>query len=260
MSETGTPPSEDVGPGKEIANAPPNEPPSAGRLWSFALGAGIVAGLLSWGAGELAKGAFQPRLFEVVVLQMKMTQSTTLSENAAMLKNATLAFGLLGLLSGLVSGLAGGLAGRSSVRTLIAALSGGALGGMVGVGASLALIPQFFRQLVPDPNEMLLPMLIHGGIWAPISAVAGAALAFGCGADRRILRAVVGAALGACLGTVLYHGIASTFFPESGYAEPLAATSAVRLLSRMLVTVLAALGAWRAIVSSPHRATPARSD
>jgi hypothetical protein len=233
--------------------------PARRRTWTSALLAGVAAGLAAWLAGEAAQGAFRPRLFEVVILQQKVIQSTTLSENAAALKNAALSFGILGLVTGLAMGLAGGLSGRCPSRALVAGLGGAAIGGLVGVGASLALLPLFFRQLIPDPNEVLLPVLIHGGIGAAIGAVGGAAMAVGLGAYGRLHRAILGGALGACLATVLFHVLASSFFPDSSYTEPQAASSVVRLLSRMLGTVLIAAGTARALVHRhPAKPTPAR--
>jgi hypothetical protein len=80
-------------------------------------------------------------------------------------------------------------------------------------------------------------------------------MAVGLGAYGRLVRAILSGALGACLGTVLFHVLASSFFPDSSYTEPLAATSVVRLLARMLVTVLIAVGTARALL--PHdRAKP----
>jgi hypothetical protein len=225
-------------------------------VWGIAVAAAVVAGLVSWLAGELALNAFQPRLFKIQVLGgATFVQPTTQSQNAADFKNATLAYAILGGMTGLAMGLAGGLAGRSILRGVIAGLGAAAIGAVVGTFASVALLRYFHRGHVPDPNDMSSPILVNAGIWMAIGAVGGLALAIGMSCARRAPQAVLGACLAACLGAVLFQLLAATLFPESGYAEPIASSSTVRLLAKLLVTVLVAAGAVLAV--QPHVQSPA---
>jgi len=216
------------------------------QVWAITLAGGVVAGLVSWVGGELAHGAFKPRLVQVVLMfgQTVMRPSASTS-NAADVKNAALAFAILGGVTGLVMGFAGGLACRSPWRGVIVGLGAQALGALVGALASLALVPLFHRELVPDLNDLLSPIMIHAGIWTGIGAVGGLAFGVGMGCGRRLLRPIGGACLGAVLAAVVFHVVSGGLFPDSGYTGPVATSSLVRLMAMLLVTVLVAAGAAR---------------
>jgi hypothetical protein len=227
------------------------------RVWAIALAGGVVAGLVSWLAGESAYGAFRPKLFKVVIMQSTHFTPTMQSMNDADLKNATVAFAILGGVTGLVMGFAGGLAGRSVSRGVIVGLGAQALGGLVGALASLALVPLFYRQLVPDTNDLLSPIMIHAGVWMAIGAVGGLAFGIGLRCGRNLLGAVGGACLGACLATVVYHLLSASLFLDSGSTEPVATSPLVRLLAMLLVPVFVATGAARgALGRGPLKASP----
>jgi hypothetical protein len=169
------------------------------------------------------------------------------SQAAADLANATLAFTLLGGVTGLILGFAGGLCGRSPVRGAIVGLAGLAAGATVGGLASKILVPLFFRGLVPDRNDLLTPIMIHGGICMAIGAVAGLAFAIGMGCWRRLPDAIAGACFGALLAMFLFHALSGTLFPMSGSTEPVANTWIVRLMATVLTPVLVAVGAARGV-------------
>ena len=86
------------------------------QIWAIALAAGLGAGLLCFIAGELAYEAFQPRLFKVEGPGMVSMQPSVESQHAADLKNAAVAFAILGCVTALAMGFAGGVAGRSTGR------------------------------------------------------------------------------------------------------------------------------------------------
>jgi len=221
-------------------------PRGQAEVWAVALAAGVAAGLVSWVGGELAHGAFKPQLVQVVGnFGQKVMLPTRSTLNAADLKNATLAFAVLGGVTGLVMGIAGGVAGRSALHGVVVGLGAQVLGVLVGALASLALVPLFHRDFVPDTNDLLSPIMIHAGIWAAIGAVGGLAFAIGMRRGRRLLNAIGGACLGAILATVVFHVLSGALFPDSGSTEPVATSSFVRLLAMLLVTVLVAPGAAR---------------
>lgn len=229
---------------------------SPGLFHAIALACGLAAGLLAWAAGEAAYGAFKAKLFRQQQLLQVVIESTNASENEAEYKNATLAYALLGAATGLLLGFGGGLAARAPARGAAVGIAAALLGSMLGAGTSQGLLPLFFRNHVPDPNDLATPLLIHGGIWGSIGLVGGAAFAVGLGArPPQVLRAAIGGGLGAVLGTVLFHVLGGALFGEdSGVTSPLADESLARLLGRLLIPLLAAVGASRAIDSRPDPA------
>jgi hypothetical protein len=166
------------------------------------------------------------------------------SQRAAELKNAALVFAILGGVTGFAMGLAGGLAVRASARGLKVGLVALVAGALVGTLASLGLVPLFYRELIPDTNDLLTPILIHGGIWTAIGAVGGIAFAIGTGMSKKqFADSIAGACFGAVLATILYHMLAAAVFPAAKSTEAVANTAVVRFLAMSLVPILIAIGA-----------------
>jgi hypothetical protein len=123
------------------------------HIWAIALVTGVAAGLLAWLTGELAHGFFRPRLYKVEVIALGTTwQPSRESQFAADLRNTALAFAILGCATGLAMGFAGGLASGLPARGVVVGLAALAVGALVGALASIALVPIFYRRLVPDSN------------------------------------------------------------------------------------------------------------
>lgn len=194
---------------------------SPATVWAIALGFGLAAGILSWIVGEFTLNAFKPKTFTVTVLTQTFILPTTESVNVSDFKNATLAFAIFGSIVGLTMGLAGGIASRSMARGITVGIGGVALGGMVGTLASILLLRLYYRGHVPDPNDLLTPITVHGGIWTAIGAVGGLAYGVSVGAGRRLPQAIEGACVGAFFATVLFHVVSGVFFPESRFAHPI---------------------------------------
>lgn len=276
-----TPPS--TTPGDTPTAAPPANQdgrPGLNRIWAIALASGLVAGLLAWGAGELTRGIFEARKFKVQVLLQTFIQTTTQSQKAADLKNATLAFAILGTATGLALGLGGGLAGRSWPRALTAGVGLGAIGGLLTALATMALLSLASRSWIPDPNDLITPLLIHSGIALIVGAAGGAAFGLGLGRLRGLPRIVEFACLGAILGTVLFHLLGAAILRDTdtlsrnfqgliyiqntesinpGSATPSALddSTVVRLLARLLIPVLVGGGAaWGATSRGVSAAKP----
>jgi hypothetical protein len=225
------------------SSPPGSRPRSNGQVWTIALAFGLMAGLFAWGAEEATYGLFRPQLFRVVILRMPSLQPSRESQNAADIKNATLAFAFLGCLTGLAMGFAGGVAGRSTVRGVVVGVAAMLLGGLIAAGTSLVLLPAFFRQLVPDPSDLLTPIMIHGGIWGAIGALGGLAFAIGMGRGRRVVDAIIGACFGTLLATIVFHFSGEMLFPNSRSFDALATLPIVRLMAMVSVSVLLAVGA-----------------
>lgn len=231
-------------------------PLSRSRIWAIALGAGVAAGFVAWLAGELFHDFFRPRLHEVQALGIKALKPSKESLNAASLANGTLADGLLGGMIGLALGLAGGLACRSPLRGIKVGIPSLLAGAIVAAVGSIALIPLLSRGLVPDTNDLLTPILIHGGIWMAIGAVGGAAFAWGMNRRRQIAVAAGAACVGGFLASVLYHLIDAGVFPDSDPTEPISKSALVRSLSMLLPALFIAVGSARGSLERERGASP----
>jgi hypothetical protein len=223
------------------------------RSWTILLAAGLVAGLVAWVAGEWTHGHFRARTYSVEVMGIKSMQPSRESQKAADIANAALASAILGSMTALTMGLAGGLTVRAPWRGAIVGLGAQVVGAFAAAGASLALIPIFFRQLVPDSNDLLTPILIHGGIWTAIGVVGGIAFAAGMNSWRHLPAAVFFACVGAFTASIIFHVLTGMLFPHSSSAEPVGGSAVVRLLATSLVTVLVAIGVAQGTLVRPLR-------
>jgi hypothetical protein len=181
------------------------------------------------------------------------------SQRVADTMNAMLAFAILGGTTGLFMGLAGGLAGRSPARGVVAGLGGTLFGAAFTVPASMSFLPFFYRSLVPDANDLLTPILIHGGIWMAIGAVGGLAFSVGISRGRHLLNAAIAACFGAFVASVIYHLLGGFLVLDSSAAELLANSAVLRLLAMLLVTVLVAVGAARGSLGRVWTKSPSGS-
>jgi hypothetical protein len=207
------------------------------RLWLLGLAAGIVAGIVSWLLGEPLVEHFKPKLHTVekygVVNQLPTAESLIATE----IGNAALAFAILGGSLGLGLGLVGGLA-RGNVRAgLSAAGVGAVLGAVAGMAASYCLIPVFQARFDMVEQDLMIPLLTQGGIWAAVGAMGGLALGIGLGGWDRMARCVAGGLLGGVLGTVVYELAGAFVFPLDKTYQPLSETASSRLLARLAVTL-----------------------
>jgi hypothetical protein len=223
------------------------------------LSAAVAAGLISWLGGEAAHGFFKPRLF-VVHLRGGGTslQPSIGSLRAAEFKNAALASGILGAVIALAMSFAGGLVSGAPARGAMIGLGLQALGALASVLATVALLPLLHRHPVPDPNDLLTPLVVQAGIWMTIGAVAGMSFVIGSRNLRHLAHAVVAGGLAAVLAAVLDHLFIAGLFPDSGRTTMLDITSVHRLIALLTVTILIAAGAARAAMQGmPPHAKPA---
>ncbi|MDG3005000.1 hypothetical protein [Paludisphaera mucosa] len=237
--------------------------PRSAQVWAWALAGGGLAGLASWLAGEYLLGWFVAEIAPEPpggggggprgLVVADFTAMTT-----ALVRNAALAFGLLGGLMGLLLGIAGGMI-RSSPRAGAAAgLAGSALGVAAGVGASLGILP-FYARILNRPEMMDVEILYAIGalglVWGAIGAAGGAAFGFGMGGVRRAALGVVGGFLGGMLGAAAYELLAAAAFPLDGTTQPISNSRESRLLARALVALFTSAGIAAFVV--PTRFEPA---
>jgi hypothetical protein len=230
------------------------------RAWALALTAGLIAGFASWLIGETFHGRFKPPVHATSRrLSHAELKSQFMADQAAQGLEATVAFGSLGAVLGLALGLAGGAARRSARTALIAAIVGSILGGTAGAAMTHVLLQVYFRILNPDNNDLVLAILIQGGIWSVIGAVGGAAFGIGLGDRSRAVRAFLGGLLGGIAGMLVYEMIGAVAFPLDWTSDPLSATWGTRLFARLALTTFASAGAVRGALDPVRGASRAPS-
>jgi hypothetical protein len=131
---------------------------------------------------------------------------------------------------------------RGSVRwASLAAVIGLVLGGAAAVGTAGLTLPIYYEHL--KFNDLTYSLLVHGGTWTATGGAAGLAFGLGMGGWGRMLRCLLGGAGAALLAAVIYEFVGIVRFPLAMTDRPLAKTWEMRLLARLLVALLAAVGA-----------------
>ncbi len=122
---------------------------------------------------------------------------------------------------------------------------------------SLALLPAYnaYKQRHPDEafRDLVLPLLVHAGIWSAAGAAGGLAFGLGLGERSPLLRTVLGGLVGAAVGAMAYELIGASAFPAARTAQFVSETWETRLLARLAVTVLAAVGTVLGLISPRNR-------
>ncbi len=104
------------------------------------------------------------------------------------------------------------------------------------------LMSNYMRAEDEGPGELTRAVLLHLGLWLPIGAAAGMALAIGLGEPRRIPAAVLGGLVGVAGATLAFEILGSVVYPLAETAGPIAKEWQPRLLAPLLVSLGAALG------------------
>ncbi len=208
--------------------------------WLVAL-AGLVAGLAAFGIGEATYKIIPARRIMLNTMGTIAPAVTAEHQTAADVRNAALAFAVLGGCLGGCLGLAGGLARRSGGAAAAAGLLGLLLAAGLAGGVSLGTLKTFGdARVIYSDYDMPLSMAMHGLIWGLSGAAAG--LAFGVGMGRRRLLATAPAAgfAGAVLGAIAFDLIGAGLFPMADTGDPVSITWASRLTARLLVALATA--------------------
>jgi hypothetical protein len=112
----------------------------------------------------------------------------------------------------------------------------------------------FHRFLEQISDGVLVPMLLHGGLWGAIGAAGGLAYGWGLRGPRGLARPLLGGVLGALLGAMAFEVIGVLALTTSGTTQPLPTTPIARMLAMVTLTMSTAAGAVWAI---PSRNDPA---
>jgi hypothetical protein len=215
----------------------------AARLWAWAVGAGLVAGLAGWLVGEGILAGYYDALHPV--LGAFPPPSVRLGVIQAEKEVAILTFTALGALLGLALGVAGGVVRRSVVAAGWAALAGLILGGVAAGAAAVGLVSLYWAHQNPLDDSLLMPLLTHAGVAAAAGAAGG--LALGIGLRGWVGWTFQGGLLGAAAGASLYELVGALAFPYARTGEPVSGVVATRGFFLLAVTLLTAAGAvWMA--------------
>ncbi len=226
----------------EGAISTPN-PQEKRRAWVLIAVLALLAGLGAWLWGEFTRDHFEPDAaaaaarFAFAAHNKQMARVTTL--------NGQLAFCGLGALLGLALGLAGGLARRSWRRAIDGASVGLILGLVAGMLPAMVLMPYWWNHRNDDPStsELIMPIMIHLGLWSACGLAAGLAFAvgrYGFQTRRMLEFAMVGLA-GAMIGTFFFDLIGALCFPLAETAHPISGTALTRLFARASVAGFVAM-------------------
>lgn len=243
-----------------IERLPESEATPAGRPLKVLLAAGLLAGLIAWLGGEACRDLFQPRKHPVNAKGIMLQVASPRQQEVAEQRNAGLAFVWLGAALGGCLGAAGGRVRRDR-QSGLRALGFGLVAGAVGCAAiSLALLPLYdaYRRGHPDEaaRDVMYPLLVHAGIWSVAGAAGGAAFGLGFGRRKGIAQAAVGGLVGAIVGTIAYELIGVVAFPNAATTQFVSSTWPTRLMARVAVALMAAVGIAEA--NKPPRARSQR--
>jgi uncharacterized membrane protein required for colicin V production len=227
--------------------------PSPDRLWVTLGGAGLVAGVLVALIGEWTHRAVVPPFVTTYPMGVRVDIVPRPEEVSAGIKNSMLTFGVMGAILGGLLGVAGGLARRSTRSALIAGAIGLVLAGAAGALTSWGLVPKFYtyEDQVQEQigSAVVVPMLIHMGIWGSLGGLSGLAAGIGLGGRDRIVIAILGGLVGALVGTGIYELVGVYAFPMEMSTRPLSGSMTTRILARGLVCVLTAVGVVLALTA-----------
>ena len=204
--------------------------------------AGLLAGLIAFGLGEVIYGRFAPELVGQSVGGNQVMRPTLETKAASDARNSATAFGMLGGAIGLFLGLAGGLERRSIGSAAKAGCVGLVLGVTVGAVLPLVLVVPYLRMLNRrTADDLFLSLGLHAMLWGPLGAVGGLAFGIGLGRSGQTLRLIVGGLMGAIVGTIAYDAIGGAITPLAGTADAISTTWPTRLLARLLVAISTAV-------------------
>ena len=231
MKEPDRPTSEPASP-EAVGAASMNGRGAAGswalRLWVLSLAGGLLAGFVSWRAGESSYGHFKNPFvkpadwgkmngYERDNFRSSFEIKQRPSEES---RNVALTFGVLGAALGVAMGLAGGLARGSLTRGLTGAVAGAGVGGFAAALASFGAVPVFYKYLDPEMG-LAVPALTHLVLFAAVGLGGGLGMGAGLGARGSLVRGIIGGVLGGMAGAAANVLAVALVFSDMRVYDPI---------------------------------------
>jgi len=217
-----------------------------------------LAGIIAWWVGESKILDAPARQERFVAAGRPITWSTPATKEAAARVTSSGLHAVFGGLLGLFLGWVAGWARSSTGAALTAGLVGASVGALVGGGTPYLVLPIYAQYRQIHGGDLAASLVLHVSLWAGIGAAAGLALGLGVGGSFRALKAAGGGFLGALCGALIFDFLGALAFPLEETGLPTSSTARTRLLARILVGVMTALGAT--IAAGPIPSSVGKTD
>jgi hypothetical protein len=204
-------------------------------VWLAAALAALVAGLAAWLATELGAFRVEPGVEKTQMIWGEAIAVTARTRTIAAIREVSWSLGTFGALLGAGMGLAGALSRRSWRRALVVAGIGGAAAALAGILMPWVVLPPYHQAEMHAAGDLTRSVLMHLELWVLLGAAAGLAWGIGQPEPRRWLATLVGGAVGAALGILLYDVLGAFLFPLAETGKPVSAAWQTRLMAFLLV-------------------------
>jgi hypothetical protein len=246
-----------IAPDAPLVPAPSPAADRAASPWLPAIAAGLVAAVLSALLGELLLNFF-PAATSTASINGQPTQQVTPEAKAeADRKNSPLTFGLMGAVLATALAVAGALAARRPSALPTALLMGVAVAAAGAAAGSWLLAHRFldYQHWAEDRQQenMLVPLLLHVGMWCLAGAGGGLAFGYGLAGKRGASAGLIGGLAGAVLGAAVYEVLGALLFPTAKTSQPFAEEAIPRIMAVSLVCLFTAIVAAFAIADSARK-------
>jgi hypothetical protein len=217
--------------------------------------AAMAAGLAAWVVTERGTFRVQPVAEKVHIMGVESMAPTVRTRTAAAQREVMGVLMAFGTLLGLGMGLAGAIPARSWRRAFVACVIGALAGLLAGILPTGIVLPLYHRAQERGGGDLSNSLLMHLGLWVPLGAAAGLGYGIGRIEPRRWWITVVGGAVGAAIGTLVYDVLGAFLFPLAETGKPISEAWITRLMAFLLVALTTA-AATLAVAETPAGTGP----
>ncbi len=221
------------------------------RLWTRVLVASCLAALVSWLIGETSVVQVLPQRGQFVAAGKTVEGVPPRAREHARVATTARIHLVAGTMLGMALGFLGGRFRRSPRAAILGAALGLGLGAIGGGAVSYWGLPVARRAADSIAEEPLSALLIRASIWCVIGGSAGLALGVGMGGRSRMIRTLLGGALGGMLGAGAYELLGAFLFPLEPTNQLIPTVAPARLLALVLASTFTATVATAASGGPP---------
>jgi hypothetical protein len=203
----------------------------------------LASAFLTWILGEMGLLTVQAAKVSYSMMGTPAVGATGETRAVAEIRTAALTYGTLGGLLGLALGLSGVASAGRLRATRIAPIVGLAAGIAAGSLASLVFLPLYNRWVFDNLEEMFRSLVLHCGLWGPLSATAGLAFGLGAGGWKSARRTTWTSLACVIFFVVCYELIGAFALPLGETSDPVPGTWYARLFADVGVACFTAFGA-----------------